>query len=209
MRRRRWPAALTLAAVILGLLVAADVLARSVAERKLADRVARQVPDAEAASVRIRSFPFLARLLAGGRVPGVEVSARGLDVRGLRFASVTAELHGVDIDRAELLQHGRVMVEQVRQGTVRAVVTSQALEGLTGVPIRLEDGRATVTVGGIEVGAEVAVRDGRLVIGGTGVAIPGIELGAPLLPCLPDADIRPGRVELSCTFTEVPRELVV
>jgi hypothetical protein len=198
-----------LALVVAGLLVAADLVARAVAEEELAERVAKEVPEASSTSARIHSFPFLVRLLASGRVSHVDVTARKVDVRGLEFESISAGLRGVDLDRAELLRHGKVVVERIRQGTVRAVVTEEALSELFNVPVELTEGRVSLTVLGQQIGADLAVRDGRLVIGGSGFALPAFDLVAPLLPCLPDGEIRAGRLVLSCEVTDVPTELLM
>ncbi|MGH9278719.1 MAG: LmeA family phospholipid-binding protein [Acidimicrobiales bacterium] len=207
---RRGPARLVLALMIVGLLVSSDLVARTVAERRLAARVATAVPAADATSAHIHSFPFLARLLSSGHVSNVDVRVRGVEVRGLRFDSITVDLEGVQIDRTELVGNGRVVVEKVTRGTVHAIVTEAAISQLTGVPVHLEAGRASVTVFGREVGVDLAVRDARLVIGAAaGISLPGFDLVAPLLPCIPDAEILAGRVVLSCEFTDVPVELRV
>jgi hypothetical protein len=45
------------------------------------------------------------------------------------------------------------------------------------------------------------------VVGGVGLSLPVLDLVAPLLPCVAGAEIAPGRVLLTCDFTEVPAEL--
>lgn len=205
--RRRGPALLVLALVIVGLLVAADVITRVVVERKVADRVAAEVPSAESTSARIRSFPFLPRLLATDRIDDMEVTVRGAEVRGLEFDTVRVQLHSVEIDRSSLVQDRRVVLENVRRGTVRAEVTEAAISALSPVPVHLGSGRASVMVFGQEVGASLAVRDGRLTIGAAEVTIPALDLVAPLLPCVPDAEVVPGRVVLTCVFEGLPAEL--
>ena len=115
--------------------------------------------------------------MASGHVSNVDVGVRGVDVHGLRFASITADLQGVEIDRSELIQHGRVVVDAIENGTVKAVISEKALADATGIPFHLEQGRASVTVFGRRIGADLAVRNGRLVIGGVGISLPGFDLG--------------------------------
>jgi hypothetical protein len=200
---------LVLLAVIVGLLVIADLTARSVAEAELADRVRARVPEAERASVDIASFPFLGRLLASGNVGQLDARVSGITVRGLRFDFIAVELHGVRLDRDQLVGDRRVVVEGIERGEARAEVPQAALSDALGVPIMLEDGRASVEVLGRRVSASLAVEDGTLVVGGVGLSLPGFDLVAPLLPCVPDLEILAGRVVLACDFTEIPRELLV
>jgi hypothetical protein len=211
-RRRRGAGCLVvllLVALIGGLLVAADVTARRVAEDELATRVAARVPEAGSTSAKVRSFPFLGRLLTSGKVSEVDAGATDITVRGLQFASVGVTLHGVKFDRRQLLRDRRVILTDIDRGRARAEVDAAALTEALGVPITLEPGKASVTVGGVKVGASVSVNDGRLIVGGVGVNLPGLSLVAPLLPCVPDAVVEAGRVVLTCDFTEIPDELRV
>ena len=194
--------------VIGGLLVAADLTARSVAEQELVRRVETEVPEAGAASVDIRSFPFLPGLLASGTVPRIDADVRDVPVERLRFDFIAVELHGVRLDRDELTRNRRVVLQAIERGQVRGEVRQDVLSDLLGVPIHLEPGRAEVTVRGLTLGAELSVTDGRLRVSGLGITLPAIELTGPLLPCIADAVILSGRVALTCDFTEIPGELL-
>ena len=208
-RRRGAGILLVLLALIAGLLVAADLTARQVAEEELADRVAARVPAASSTSAKVRSFPFLGRLLASGKVAEVDAGVTDVTVRGLRFASVAVTLHGVKLDRRSLVRERRVILADIDRGRATAQVDASALSEALGVPITLERGRASVSVAGFTLAATVAVTGGRLIVAGVGVNLPGLELVAPLLPCVPDATIEAGRVLLTCDFTEIPQELRV
>lgn len=193
--------------VLAGLLAVADVAAEGVAESELEARLAAEIPGATGVSARISSFPFLGRLLSSGRVAEVDAQARGLEVEGLDLEVVSVDLDGVTLDRRLLWDDQRVAVTDIDHGRVRAEVTQAALSERLGVDVRLEAGRASVTVAGRRITAELAVRDGRLVVGGAGLSLPALDVVAPLLPCIADAEIVPGRVLLTCDFTEVPEEL--
>jgi hypothetical protein len=208
-RRRRGASALVLLVVIGGLLVAADVAARRLTQQELADRLAAEVPDAGQTSATIRSFPFLGRLAGSGHVPEVDASVTDVTVGKVRFASVAVVLHGVKLDRDQLVRRRKVILLAIERGEARAEVGASALSDALGVPLTLEDGKASVTLAGLKVGADVAVKNGRLTVAGLGITVPGLELVAPLLPCIPDAVVEVGRVVLSCGFTEVPKELRV
>ena len=200
---------LVLLGLIVGLLVAADLTARRVAEDELAERVAARVPQAESTSARVRSFPFLGRLLTSGQVAEVDASVTDVTVRGLRFASVSVAIHGAKISRQEALDNRRIVLTGIDRGRATAQVDAAALSKALGVPIALDRGRASVTVAGVKVTASVEVRDGRLLVGGIGVNLPALDLVAPLLPCLPNAVVEAGKVVLTCDFTEIPAELKV
>jgi hypothetical protein len=195
--------------VIAVLLVAADVTARVVAEHELADRVAAAVPTAGTATARVRSFPFLGRLLSSGRVAQVDASVSDVTVEGLRFQSIAVDLDGVQLDRDQLVRDRRIVLQTIARGRVEARVTQEALSEVLGVPVDLEEGRASVTIAGRRVEAGLEVREGRLVVEVAGLSLPTIPVEAPLLPCLGNARIVPGRVLLLCEFTEIPEELRV
>jgi hypothetical protein len=211
-RRRRGGAFLAvvlvvLAAVLVVALLVADVTARTLAEDALAARVKAAVPSASTTSAQVRSFPFLGRLLTSGRVPEVDAAVGDITVQGLRFASIAVALHGVQVDRDQLLRDRRVVLEKIDRGRVEARVTADALTEALGVPITLEQGRASVTIAGHTLGAELSVENGRLVVGVAGFSLPTIHVTAPLLPCVANARIDPGVVLLTCDFTEIPAEL--
>lgn len=199
---------LVLVVFILGVLVAVDVMAKNVAEEELAKRVRVEVPQAEASSARIRSFPFLARLFTSGRVSEVEAEASGVTVRGLRFTAIEVSLRGATFDRDQLVRDRRVVLQRIDAGTVRAEIGEGDLSRALGVPIRLSDGRGSVTVAGREYSAELEVRRNRLVVAGVNLDLPEIDLLAPLMPCVGNAQVQTGRILLSCDFTEVPQEFL-
>ena len=207
-RRRRWSPLVVMLVIVLALLALADFGARRIAEQELAGRVRDAVPTAGDASAEVRSFPFLPRLLASGDVPEVDARVGPVTVEGLRFDFIAVELHGVQLDRDELLGRRRVILERIERGEVRAEVDQAALSEVAGVPITLENGRASVQVKGVTVAANLSVRDGRLIVGGAGISLPALNLNGPLLPCVANAEILAGRVALTCEFTEIPRELI-
>ena len=205
--RRGGRALLLLLAIIVGLPVVADLAARAVAQGELTSRLRARVPSAHGASARIHSFPFLLPLLASGRVGEVDAQVRDVDVQGLRFASIAVDLHGVQLDRGQLLDARRVVLDHIDRGGVRAEIGADALASALGVDVSLEDGRASVSIAGRRISAALAVRNGRLVVDGAGVSLPALSVVAPLLPCVPDAVIEGPRLVLTCQFTEIPDEL--
>ena len=200
--------------MVLGLLVAADMAVRSVAESQLRDRVAtaatsRGATMTGATTARIESFPFLGRLLTSGEVSRIRVSAADVTVEGLTLARVALDLHGVTFDRDRLLSEQKAVLTDLDRGTATAEVTAEQLSDRVGVPVTLTAGKASVRVAGQTVSATASVTDNTLRLTVAGLTLPGLRIPKlPLVPCVADAEILPGRVRLTCTVDQVPAELV-
>jgi hypothetical protein len=195
--------------VLFGLLVAADVAARAVAETQLRDRVAVEAGSAGETTARIDSFPFLGRLLTAGDVSRIRVASADVTVEGLTLARVAVDLRGVTIDRDRLLSEQKVVLSDLESGTATAEVTAEQLSERLGVEVTLESGRARVRVAGQTVTATASVSDNVLQLTVSGFNVPALRIPRlPLLPCVADAEILPGRIRLSCSVDQVPAELV-
>lgn len=196
-------------AILAGLLVAADVGARSVAESQIRDRVVVAAGPAGDTTARISSFPFLARLLTAGDVSRIRVAATDVTVEGLALARVALDLHGVRLDRDRLLSEQKVVLTDLDRGTAIAEVTAGQLSERLGVAVTLEQGRARVRVAGQTVTATASVEDNQLRLSVSGFNVPRLRIPRlPLLPCVADAEILPGRIRMTCSVDQVPAELV-
>ncbi len=200
---------LFVAVLALVLLVAADFGARQVAEEQIAERVAATEGVQGQAKVEITSFPFLGRLLASGTVTDLAVSVDEVQAERVRFATVAVDLDEVRVSRSELLSERRVVLQDVGRGRARAEMTEQELSRLIDLPVTLERGRARVRVAGQVVTATASVRDNVLRVSVAGVQAPAITIPKlPLVPCVADVELLPGRLRLSCQLDQVPPELV-
>ncbi len=198
-----------LAVVILGLLVVADLAARAVAESQLRERVQLAAQADGPTSARISSFPFLARLLASGEVSRIRVAAADVTVEGLTLARVALDFDDVTLERDRLLSERKIVLTDLQRGTAEVEVTQEELSDRLGVPITLEPGQARVRVAGQNVTAAASVRDNTLRLSVSGFSVPSLRIPKlPLVPCVADAAILPGRIRLTCTVDEVPAELV-
>lgn len=196
-------------AVLAGLLVAADIGARAVVESQIRDRVIVAAGPAGETTTRIDSFPFLARLLTSGDVARIRVATTDVTVEELTLARVALDLHGVTLDRDRLLSDQDVVLSGLDRGTATAEVTAEQLSERLGVTVTLESGRARVRVAGQTITATASVRDNTLRLAVAGLSLPSLRLPRlPLLPCVADAEIVPGRIRLTCSVDEVPPELV-
>ena len=200
---------LLLAVVIAVLLVVADFGARSAVESQLTERVELAAEPEGSTSARISSFPFLARLLTSGEVSRVRVVTAGVTVEGLTLARVAVDLDDVTVDRDRLLSERKIVLTALERGTVHAEVTQEELSERLGVPVTLEAGRARVRVAGQTLTATASVTNNTLRLSVSGFSVPSLRIPRlPLVPCVADAEIVPGRVRLSCSVDEVPAELV-
>jgi hypothetical protein len=160
-------------------------------------------------TARINSFPFLGRLLASGDVSRIRVAAADVAVEGLTFARVALDLHGVTLDRDLLLSEQKVVLSDLERGTATAEVTAAQLSERLGVDVTLEPGRARVRVAGQTVTATASVTDNTLRLAVSGFSVPPLRIPRlPLLPCVADAEILAGKVQLTCSVDQVPAELV-
>ena len=196
-------------AVLAGLLVAADVGARTIVESQIRDRVVLAAGPAGETSARIESFPFLGRLLTSGEVGRLRVAAADVTVEELTMARVALDLHGVTLDRDRLLSEQKVVLLALDRGTATAEVTAEQISERLGVTVTLEPGRARVRVGGQTVTATASVTNNTLRLSVAGLSVPALRIPRlPLLPCVADAEILAGRVRLTCSVDQVPAELV-
>jgi hypothetical protein len=186
-----------------------DFAARLWAESQLQARLRHSVPEAASARVSIHSFPFVGRLLVAGHVSGVTAEVTDLQAGKLRFSRVTVDLHDVRVDRDALVSERQVDLQSIGRGTASAELTQAELSRVLGVPITLRPGQVSVRVRGVTVSAAVAMRDNSLVVSGLSVPLPRIAVPTlPLLPCRPSAEVVDGSVRLSCSFDQVPPELI-
>ena len=185
------------------------MFARSVAESQLRDRVSEAAAPAGETTARIESFPFLGRLLTAGDVSRIRVASADVTVEGLTLARVAVDLRGVEIDRDRLFSEQKVVLTDLGSGTATAEVTAEQLSERLGVDVTLEQGRARVRVAGQTVTATASVSDNVLRLAVSGLSVPALRIPRlPLLPCVADAEILPGRIRLWCSVDEVPAELV-
>ncbi|MGI8807010.1 MAG: hypothetical protein ACR2KK_04060 [Acidimicrobiales bacterium] len=160
-------------------------------------------------TARIESFPFLGRLLTSGAVSRIQVSAADITVEGVTFARVALDLHEVTFDRERLMSERKVVLSDLDRGTAVAEVTQDQLSERLGVPVTLEAGRARVRVAGQTVSATASVTNNTLRLSVSGLTVPSLRIPKlPLVPCVADAEILPGRIRLTCSVDEVPTGLV-
>ena len=195
--------------VILG--AGADLATRKVAEGQIAEHVeARSGPDASA-HARIRSFPFLARLLLAGDVEGVDLRVDRSLAGPLTVTSVEIDLHGVHVDRNRLLAGRKVDITAIDSGTMTMTLDGAALTDLARQELRIGGRRLEARVAGQAVTVTPSLEaGGQLALGASPLPVVRVRLPrSGLIPC--DAtSVRAtgGRLVLTCPFHHVPPVLL-
>jgi DUF2993 family protein len=204
--------AIPILAIVVGALIAGDVAARHYAAAQIADRISAAVPEASGVHGRIRSFPFLGRLLFTQSVPEVGAHVDRLaGIRGVVFTDLDVDLRGVALDTHTLVSKRQVRLTHIKRGTVTVSLTQQALTDALGRQTRITGGAVNVAVlGGQSVRASIGVgANHQLTISAS--PLPALVVPLPslkLLPCLPQATVLEGRIDLGCTFTTIPDAFV-
>lgn len=196
----RRPALIVLA---VALLLGGDRFASGYASSEAEDAIGDYLAGVAEVEVDIDSFPFVGRLGVAGSVSRLEVRLTDVLGQAVNMASVRFDARGVELDRGALLG-GDVYVTDVREVRVAARITEAEVRRLTRADVELGDGRATVTVAGARLGADVAVVDGTIRLG-----VAGLDLRVPLpdagfLPCTVDARVVDGALLAHCVADELP-----
>jgi LmeA-like phospholipid-binding len=95
-RRHRLRTTLIVVVAVLGLLVAADFIAKAVAENVLASQI-KSHGFPKKPNVSIQGFPFLTQVIARD-IDTIDISANNVTTGPVTITSITAVLHGVHID---------------------------------------------------------------------------------------------------------------
>lgn len=193
--------------ILVVLEVVVDIGARTAAEGQINARAKAELPSSVHAESHIHAFPFLIPLLTSGHVSEVDGHFENVTAGPLLLSAVDVVLHGVRVDRDKLLTERKVRIVGIRDGTVSAEVTADALTNVLHVPVVITTGQIKVTVGGVAVAANVRVQSNAIDFGIPGV--PRVPIPRTrLLPCASDITTLAGRVRVSCTIQHVPAGLV-
>jgi hypothetical protein len=197
--------------VLVGLLVFGDVQARHYAERQIAHIIETHEPGATA-TVRIRSFPFVGRLAVARQVQKVTANVRNVPVTtavgNFTLDEVDLTMKGVKVDLGPLVAGSNGAVKSIRSGSVRAVISEAQLDKLVRVPLSLGTGSAHVTVAGVTVSATASVSNNQLHLAAGPLAVNVTLPAIPVLPCVAEVAIVPGKLVLGCAFNTVPAALL-
>lgn len=201
---------LLLVAVLLVGALAADLVLKNKAENRLTTEVAARSPETTGVQTRIRSFPFVGRLLLSGKVAQVDITAQHAGPGGVGLSDIRLRAEDVELDVGEAT-HGRAVVRSIGRGSVRADLGQNEIN--TRLPkqfqVQLQKGTAVVTGPGGGEGTVKVSPEGNIQVHMGSRSL--LDIAIPqsnLLPCTPSATIVPGALRLTCDFTGVPKLLV-
>jgi len=194
--------------VLLGL--GADVVLKNQAETELARRITAKVPQTNGVRARIRSFPFVGRVLVSGQISQVDVTAQHSAAGGVDLNDIVVRVEEVEMDTGAAMD-GRVVVRSITRGSVRADLRQGEINRRLPRQVQVELQQGSAAVSGpfgseakLTVSPEgvVQLRAGERTL--LDLPLPKTEL----LPCLPSATFVTGAIRLTCEFSEIPDVLV-
>ena len=145
----------------------ADVVARGIAERRIADRVQRSLELQDEPEAQIGGWPFLLNAL-DGTIPELDIVSSNLSRRGITLNQVTLHLVDLRFDVSELLREGGRV--RIGGGDGAATISDDELTDLLqrqGAPVavRFVGGRTVVMAEGLgEATGTVSLEQGDLVV---------------------------------------------
>lgn len=180
--------------VVAGALVAADLVARSVAEHAIATDVRRST-GSDASTATISSFPFLYDAAVEGRLDRVTVVDRGVPVGPARLDEVSVVASQVHFDRHLLLSQHAVRLTSVGSATVTVDVHLASLTGRLARDL------------GVRVTASAS---DRITVSAAGVPITTVDLTkVAIIPeCPLQVDHSGDTYTFSCTVSPVPASVL-
>lgn len=194
--------------LLAGLLVAGDLSAKAFAQTKLEQRARQSLPGTNV-SVRIHSFPFLPRLLLGGKVSEIDFAVHGVEAGSFSLGQVDVDLNGVQLDRDLLIKKRKAELVGINRGIVAVELTAAQLSDAVHREVRIAAGKVSVNVAGRYVDATVKGEGSAILLTTAGLATVVIPVTkANLIPCLADATVLAGRIRVSCAIDEIPPALV-
>jgi hypothetical protein len=223
--RRRWGRRLLIVFIVLlvvlgGLLVVADRVAASVAERELGNMVADQLVDQGAKSappeVTVGGFPFLTQVLAG-KYESVQIRLRDLegavDGEGVRVPVVNVDARNVSAS-LETIRTGKgdVVAETIDGTATISYASVVALMDQPGVRLSEQGGKLLVTAPLDVAGQRVTLRGtAELSVANSRIQIRWADVTADGLPQIPGAQALLNqyarRISISVPVPELPFEL--
>lgn len=203
--------------VFLGLLVAgygaAEVFAKSYAERSLAENAASHDPIAETAEAKV-SAPLIWGLLTKSTISRIEISTKHVQLGPIIGDKTTAVLTDVHIDRKASIRESEPIVDKIGRIDMSVEITQEEASKLLPEGFSFESSPGKLTLKGPR-GISV---EGKLVVKGTdtiafepdaplprAIRAPSFQLGdIPFVSCLQQIEAMAGRIKVTCSQNNPP-----
>lgn len=192
---------------------AAEVFAKSYAERSLAENAASHDPIAETATAKV-SAPLIWGLLTKSTIARIEISTEHVQLGPIVGDRTTAVLTDVHIDRKASIRESEPIVDKIGRIDMSVEISSQEVSKLLPEGFSLESSPGKVTLKGPR-GISLA---GKLVVRGPdtiafepdaplprGLQPPSFQLGdIPFVSCLQQVEMMAGKVKVTCSQDNPP-----
>jgi hypothetical protein len=158
---------LLLALLLLGALaVGGELAVAATAEQQTAERISEALGAPTEVALVGRPVTYW---LVVGRIPQVEISARGVPLEGTSASlqQLDATLNDVAVDLGNLVREGRDVPVDTGEGTFTGQLAQQEATQLLGLPlgqVAFADGQAQLRIAGIALSGSVVVEEGDVVV---------------------------------------------
>lgn len=195
------------AGIVLAVAVGLEVLGRRVVEAEVADRLIEAGVTGNVDVVMGRSWwrPTVWPALLTGAVDQVVVTVQDGELAGFPVRDVRYRLSGIRGDLS--LRRATLEVDAIGEGAVRMTIDPTDVGETVGAELAVRDGRLIDRTTGATVRA--AVEGDNLVLRGSSlggsVAVPSVPVTDPyLLPCRPSVRLLATALELRCAGDDLP-----
>jgi hypothetical protein len=196
---------------IVGLAAVGDVAVRNMAEEKIAERAEATAGGQASASADIKSFPFVPRLLFGGKAGDISLHVEEVATPTVDFARVDLDLEKVKLDRAKLLSERKAEVTEIDRARITVHIDAGVLtEAFGGLQVSFRDGALHASVGGRDLSANVSVAEGQLAVRFPGGPSASIRIPrTDLIACGAETfRVEGEELVVSCQTSEIPPALL-
>lgn len=203
-------AIVTVVLIVVAIVVGVDIGARVYTEHQIADR-AKASTQAGGASAGIHSFPFLYDLLVEKKASKISLHLTKVPVGPVSVDKIDVTARGVHIDVGYLIGHRKVRITSIDSADARVTLSPSDVSAVTGIPVSINGGTVSASVGGVDVPVTVTVASGHiltLAVQGQRVYTFDVDRSPIVPPCALNAGIAGGNLILECTATPVPPDVV-
>lgn len=149
---KKW---LIIAAVILVIVVAAEVMLSQIVSNAVTEGMNRLIPS-EKVSAQVTKRPALAML--GGSFDQVAIDTVNTRIDKITFGEMHTVLKEVQLDRARLFTRREIVIENVQDITLSAVLTQEEIARYINQNVKgIKNAQVTITPGKVQAGSQLSL----------------------------------------------------